>query len=594
MSTSSPRRTVDTIDRRVGLMFGVFILLLLVGLLRAGYLGTFRSSALRQAADDQQVQSVAVPAPRGEITDRNGVVYAISEPSDTIDVDPKLINQTYTTPQQVADKLAPMIGLSAARTLALITKPGSQYVQLAVSVPADTAARIMKIQVTKRDAPGINGIWEVPTEHRVYPRGTELSQVLGWTGVNGGADGLEWEFNKALAGVTGERKTVIDAQGKAISVDNSKTMVPGKSIRTTISAPLQAEVESVLAGVGAQYKPEGATAIVTDPQTDQILALANWPSMNLDKVPATALTAVGGHLPVAEDQAVDFSYEPGSTFKAVTVAGALEDRVVTPNTSIYVPSSLDPYGRRIDDAEAHPDENLTVKEILKVSSNIGADEIAARMGPTSFAHWVNTFGFGKATGVDLPGEQTGVVLPESQYSGISMYNLPFGQGEEVTPMQMVQAYDAIANGGILRRPQIVDSVGGESVSEPTGKRIISQTVAAELRNMLRGVLADGGTASGAGIPGYDMAGKTGTAQVVVDGKYSNTLYNGSFIGMVPASDPKLVVAVILSGVNNGFGGTVAAPAFQKIVGWAVPHFRINPCPPASAGKCSDTTTASTS
>ncbi len=160
-------------------------------------------------------------------------------------------------------------------------------------------------------------------------------------------------------------------------------------------------------------------------------------------------------------------------------------------------------------------------------------------------------------------------------------------------MQMVQAYDAIANGGILRTPQIVESVGATRVSEPKGKRIISPTVAAELRDMLRGVLADGGTASGAAIPGYDMAGKTGTAQVVVNGKYSNTLYNGSFIGMVPASDPKLVVAVLLSGVNNGFGGTVAAPAFQKIVGWAVPHFGFNPCPPASVGKCSDTATPST-
>ena len=227
MSTSAPRRTVDTIDRRVGLMFGVFILLLVIGVLRAGYLGTFKSASLRHAANLQQVQSVSVPAPRGVITDRSGVVYAISEPLDTIDVDPKLINKTYADPQIVAAKLAPMIGLSPARTLSLITKPGSQYVQLATNVPAATATRIMKIQVSSRDAPGINGIWDVPTEQRVYPRGVELSQVLGWTGVKGGVDGLEFKFNKALAGVTGQRKTVIDAQGKPISVDNSKTMVPG-------------------------------------------------------------------------------------------------------------------------------------------------------------------------------------------------------------------------------------------------------------------------------------------------------------------------------------------------------------------------------
>jgi cell division protein FtsI/penicillin-binding protein 2 len=160
-----------------------------------------------------------------------------------------------------------------------------------------------------------------------------------------------------------------------------------------------------------------------------------------------------------------------------------------------------------------------------------------------------------------------------------MYNLPFGQGIEVSPMQMVQAYDAIANGGILRSPQIVRSIGGRAVPEPAGRRIISARVASQLRDMLRGVLADGGTASGASIPGFDMAGKTGTAQVVVNGKYSKNKWVASFIGMVPASAPKLLVAVVVYEPQNGeYGGSVAAPAFQKIVGWAVPRLGINPCP----------------
>ncbi len=574
MSTTAPRRTVDTIDRRVGLMFGVFLLLLAVGVARAAYLGTVRAGALRQAANGQQVHTVPVPAVRGEITDRNGVVYAISEPADEIVADPILILRTYKDPQTVANKLAPLLGMSPQATLADLTRPNSGYVRLKRVTP-QVANRIMAL--------GINGISPpVPVEHRVYPRGGELGQVLGWVGGDKGLDGLEYEFNKQLAGASGVRHTVIDAQGKAISVQSAKSMVPGQNIRLTISAPLQAEVEQVLAGVGAQYRAAGATAIVTDPQTDQILALANWPAVNLDAVPATALKQVGGHVPAAEDQAVDLSYEPGSTFKAVTVAGALEDRVVTPDTSIYVPSSLDPYGRRIYDAESHPDEYLTVSDILKVSSNIGADEIAARMGQNSFAHWVNQFGFGKATGVALPGEQTGVVPRPGTlaWSGISMYNLPFGQGEEVTPMQMVQAYDAIANGGILRTPQIVGSIGDRTVAEPRGKRIISSGVALELRKMLRGVLADGGTASGAAIPGYDMAGKTGTAQMVVNGKYSKSKFIASFIGMVPASNPKLVVAVVVDQPKNEYyGGSVAAPAFQKIVGWAVPLLHINPCPP---------------
>jgi cell division protein FtsI (penicillin-binding protein 3) len=561
MSATTPRRTIDVIDRRVGLLFGAFALLLVIALARAGYLGLFRSSALRAAATSQQVLTTPVPAVRGEITDRNGVVFALSQPADEIVADPVLINKTYKDPQAVADKLAPLIGLSKLATLALITKPNTQYVVLSPEVSTTTATRIDAIKLGA--VTGINGINEEPTEHRAYPRGVEAGQVLGWAGAGGHGDGLEYVFNRQLAGANGKRETVMDANGKAISVDTAKAMVPGKNLELTISAPLQSEVESVLAGVGAQFKPAGATAIVTDPQTDQILALANWPSVNPNNVPGSAWTPVGGHVAVAEDQAVDMSYEPGSTFKAINV-----------------PSYLDPYGRKITDAEPHGDETLSVAQVLAVSSNIGADEIAQRMGTPSFAHWVNRFGFGKQTGVSLEGEQTGVVPALKNYSGVSIYNLPFGQGLEVTPMQMVQAYDAIADGGVLRAPEIVDSIGGKKVTAPKGKRIISTSVAYELRNMLRGVLADGGTASGAAIPGYDMAGKTGTASVVVNGKYSKSDYIASFIGMVPASNPKLVVAVVVDAPQTDiYGGSVAAPAFQRIVGWAVPHFGIDPCPP---------------
>jgi cell division protein FtsI (penicillin-binding protein 3) len=200
-----------------------------------------------------------------------------------------------------------------------------------------------------------------------------------------------------------------------------------------------------------------------------------------------------------------------------------------------------------------------------------------RLGATRFDYWVHRFGFGARTGVDVPGEQTGIVKRVAQYSGSSMGNLPIGQGESVTPIQMAAAYSAIANGGILRSPHIVQSIGVKAEPLPAGHRIISANTAAEVRDMLRGVLADGGTASGAAIPGFDLAGKTGTANVVVDGKYSSTEYIASFIGMVPASDPKLVVAVMVDEPQGSiYGGSVAAPAFQKIVGWAVPHFGISP------------------
>jgi cell division protein FtsI/penicillin-binding protein 2 len=553
------------IDRRIGLLFGGFVLLLVAALGRAAYLGLFRADALQQAAVQQQVSRQTIPAARGTITDRHGVVLALSESADEVIADPYLVRKG--NPTRTAERLAPMLHLPVATVLARLTKAGTGYSPVATQVPAATGTQIMNMR--------INGMSEQPTEKRVYPRDELAGQVLGWVGAGGsGLGGLEYMYNRQLQGTNGVRRVVSDAVGQPISETQVKPTLSGRTIALTIDAPLQQEVEQVLAGVGAAYHPKAATAIVMDPDNGQILALANWPRMNPNHVA----------LADSSDMAVGFSYEPGSTFKAITVSGALQDGVVRPSTSIPVPSQLNVDGYTITDAELHPNETLSVAQILKISSNIGADEIAQRLGPQRFDSWVHRFGFGKLTGVDLPGEQEGVVKHWWQYSPVSMFNLPFGQGESVTPIQMAAAYSAIANGGILRSPSIVRSVGGVAKRPAKETRIISPTAAYQLRNMLRGVLGEGGTASGAAIKGYDLAGKTGTAQVVINGKYSNTLFDSSFIGMVPASHPKLVVAVVADQTTQ-FGGSIAAPAFQKIVGWSVPYFGINPCPgpcPASA------------
>ena len=261
------------------------------------------------------------------------------------------------------------------------------------------------------------------------------------------------------------------------------------------------------------------------------------------------------------------------------------DNTITPDTEINEPSCLSipdaVPATCITDAEDHGDVTYSVSQILALSSNIGADLIAQRDGAENGAirlnYWMHRFGFGTATGVALNGESDGSVLALKEYSGATMYNEPFGQGEAVTPMQMVQFYDAIADGGVLRTPQIIYSINGKAELKPAGTRVMSPQVASELRIMMRGVLGDGGTASGARIPGYDLAGKTGTAQALVHGTYSDSLYDASFIGMVPAKDPKLMVYVLDMNVENGYGGTVAGQAFQKITGWAVPHFGIDPC-----------------
>lgn len=549
------------IDRRIGWLFAGFVALLVVAVARASYLGLFQAGRLQQAAVTQQVSIQPIPAARGTITDRNGVVLALSESADEVIADPYLIRQ----PVSVASQLAPLLGQPESAVLANLTKPRTGFVYLAYDLPASRGTAIMNLR--------INGISEKPVEQRVYPRSFTAAQVLGWVGSsNNGLGGIEYLYDRVLRGQNGVRRIVNDAVGQPISVSQVRPMVPGKSIALTISAPLQDEVEQVLAGVGAAYSPKGATAIVMNPDSGSILALANWPRVNDNNVGASPPSAL-------EDQAVGLSYEPGSTFKAVTVSGALQDGLVTPSTVFDIPPTLTVGGRIIHDAEAHGYEPLSVAGILKVSSNIGADLIAARLGAQRFDYWVRRFGFGSPTGVDLPGEQQGIVLHWWQYSGSSMGNLPFGQGESVTPMQMAAAYSAIANGGILRPPHIVQSIGGVPTRIPAGHRVVSPTTAAEIRDMLRGVLADGGTASGAAIPGYDLAGKTGTANIAVNGTYSNSEFVASFIGMVPASNPKLVILVVVDQPQGSiYGGSVAAPAFQKIVGWAVPYFGINPCP----------------
>jgi cell division protein FtsI (penicillin-binding protein 3) len=550
---------MKVIDRRIGVLFIAFIALLGVALLRAGYLGAVRAGSLQRVAATQQVDVQVVPAPRGAITDRDGVDLAISESADDVVADPYLIKD----PQTVARQLAPLLGQSLTSVLTKLTTPHSGFVYLAHLLPAQTAAEITKLN--------INGLTLVPGVKRMYPRAWAASQVLGDVYLNShGFSGIEYEYDKVLSGVTGIRKIVNDAIGQPISVDNLRPAKPGKAVQLTIDSALQDEVEQVLAGVGAAYSPKGATAIVMDPNTGAILALANWPRVNAND--PTAAPSFD-----SEDRAVSYNYEPGSTFKAVTVAGALQDGLVTPATEFDVPPVLQVADRQIHDAEAHGYETLSVASILRVSSNIGADEIGMKLGPQRFDYWVHRFGFGAPTGVDLPFEEHGIVLRYWQYSGSSMGNLPMGQGESVTPIQMATAYAAIANGGILRPPHIVQSIGGKALPLPAGHRIISQTTASELRIMLRGVFADGGTASGAAIPGYDLAGKTGTANVVVNGTYSDTEYIASFIGFVPATRPQLLVAVMVDEPQGSiYGGSVAAPAFQKIVGWAVPYLGISP------------------
>lgn len=549
------------IERRIGLLSAVFLLAFGLAIVRAGKLTVLDHAGLKQKATGQQTGDQIVAAPRGAILDRNGEELAVSTDAADISATPYLVEDPVAT----ARRLAPLIGLPADDLAAKLADRGSGFVYLARGVDGRAAQKIRKLEI-----PGID---VMPTTQRFYPSKTLAAQLLGFVGTDGkGLSGLEYAWERELHGTDGRRRVVKDGSGDPISTVTTQRVRPGKNLRLTIDTQLQLESESVLARVGAKFHPKGASAIVMNPNNGEILALANWPKLDVND-PASAPPEA------QQNHALGFTYEPGSTFKAVTVAGALEERKVTPNTLFDLPPTIQVADRVIKESHERGAVSLTTAQILAQSSNVGSVMIGQRLGAAKFDAWVRKFGFGKPTGIDLAGEERGLVLRHQDYSGSSMGNLPIGQGLAVTPIQMAAAYAAIANGGILRPPHVVRQVGDAPPRAPVGRRIISRKTAASLRGMLRGVLGPGGTAAEAAIPGYELAGKTGTAQKIdpQTGEYSKSNYVGSFIGFAPARKPKLLVAVMVDEPRGAYyGGVVAAPAFQEILNFALPYMKIPP------------------
>jgi cell division protein FtsI (penicillin-binding protein 3) len=361
---------------------------------------------------------------------------------------------------------------------------------------------------------------------------------------------------------------VSDRLGQAIGV-SGPTAVAGKTVELTLDAALQQYTDRVVAATGEQYRALDATAIVLAPRTGAILAMSNWPRVNANDSAKVGLST---------NYADQLDYEPGSTFKIVAIGGALSDGLISPQTTFTIPDSYHVADRVIHDSEPHPTETLTTTQILAHSSNIGAVQIGQDLGEQRMYGWIREFGFGAPTGVDLPGEEKGIVPPVALWSGSSIGNIPIGQGVSVTPLQIATAYAAIANGGLLHPPRIVSSVGGVAVPLPTAKRILSPEVATELRHMLKDVLGPSGTASEIKIPGYRLAGKTGTANKVVHGTYSNKDYYASFVGFAPEQNPQIEAIVMVDSPQGGniYGTEVAAPAWRKIMDFALPYLKIAP------------------
>jgi cell division protein FtsI (penicillin-binding protein 3) len=546
------------IERRIGLLFAAFLLCFLVIVGRALWLQGVQGSQLASEAVSQQTETVTVPGLRGSLLDRRGNELATSEDAVTVYATPYQVKN----PPRAAEKLAPILDLDKAEVLESLTaESGFSYVAHKVSLEA--AGRIERLE--------LEGIGELPDSRRIYPQGEMAGQVVGAVGSeNQGLTGLEAGEEGILGGEDGERRIVKDALGEPIRLETVTEASDGEDIQLTLDPLIQEKTEQVLGEVGETYAPKGATAIVMDPQSSEILAMANWPPVD-----PSDLSSVSNEDLI--NKATGFTYEPGSTFKAFTVASALEEKLVTPASEFTLAPTIQVADRVIEDSHPRGTETMSVATILAHSSNVGAVTIGLEVGAEKFSRWINRFGFGRPTGVQFPAEEQGIVPELDEYSGSTMGNLPIGQGLAVTPMQMMAGYAAIADGGVLRQPQLVKRIGEEEVQEPKGRRVIKEDVATQVREMLEGVLAPGGTASEVSVPGYTLAGKTGTAEVAENGTYSETKFVASFIGFAPAQNPKLLAAVIVDQPQGDYyGGSVAGPAFGSIAGFALPYLGVAP------------------
>ncbi len=541
-------------------MLALVAVVLVAGLgLRAGYLGVVRGGELSDRAVGQQRSATEALAPRGAIVTRDGHDLARDQLAVEVTGTPALVTDARGT----AARLAPLLGVEE-EVLAERLDGNGGYARLARAIAPDKAAEVADL-----DIPGIHFS---DTYERVLPRGSVAAQIVGLTNEERtGAAGLEASLDDALTGTPGSRVEARDPFGRRLDTIVDEEPVPGEQVRLTLDGVIQDRTERILAETREEFGAKSAMAVVMRPDDGAILAMASVPRPN----PARRTT----YSPeLWRNKAVTDTFEPGSTFKIVTVAGALEEGLVQPETRFDLPATLTLYDRELGESHRDYDTNLTTTEILEQSSNVGTVKIGQRLGQAGLQKWISRFGFGESTGIDYPGEVPGIVLPSEEWSGVSILNIPIGQGVGVTLTQLVRAYAVIANGGRLVTPHLVSRVGDRDTGQRAAPRVLTAQTASEVDRMLRKVVSPDGTGEAAEIEGYEVAGKTGTANKIDPntGEY-DARYVASFVGYVPADKPELLVAVVVDEPSGAYyGGAVAAPAFEQIGRFSLQYLGIAP------------------
>ncbi|HTX58405.1 MAG TPA: penicillin-binding protein 2 [Verrucomicrobiae bacterium] len=536
--------------------------------------------AYARAAYEQSSDTVDVFARRGSILDRNGNVLVRSLPSESVYAVPHDI----VDPEQTIAKLQGIFGKLDPDTIAALHDRRLWFIWIARKIPHEQAERVR--------AAGLLGVQlkEEDTGLRVDTAGTLASTILGFVGTDeNGLDGIEYAYDNILRGRSGSVTLEADEFGRPIPFGHESVVrpaEPGENVELTIDSYLQFVAERALAKQIRAYHALDGTAIVMDPWSGDLLAVANLPDFDPNHFWKYSDAQ-------RRDRAVMDAYEPGSTYKLVTAAAALESGKVTLRSRFPARDTLEIDGSIIHNAEdgfmANAGSSETLEQIIEYSHNVGAAEVGMSIGASTFYAMERRAGFGELSGVGLPGENPGIVPPPSQFSGTSLATMAFGQGVSVTPLSMVRFYSAIANGGLLLQPRIVHAtydqqgnlIRGEQPAVVT-RRIFSERTATELRAFLRAVVVQGTGDPTAQIDGYTTAGKTGTAQMVVNGRYAPGVYAASFIGMVPYQHPRYVIYVkVERPIGSYYGSLVAAPAFAEIARAAMLHAGVLPSVVAS-------------
>ncbi|MFD1326103.1 peptidoglycan D,D-transpeptidase FtsI family protein, partial [Micromonospora sonneratiae] len=570
-----PPRPPRLADPKRRLRLGMFLTLAVfvaIGI-RLVVLQVVPAPAYANGGADTRIAWVDLPAPRGAIYDRDGTALAHSVEARYVYADPTRVKD----PAATAEALSPLLGIPRSELverMAPRNRPNgrpSEFEYLARGVEIDTAKKIMELEL-----PGINVHRD---ERREVPGGDLAANLIGFTGNEmQGLEGLEARYDDVLRGVNGRREFEVGQGDLAAPIPGGRNRVteaqPGGSIQLTIDRDLQYETQRILSQMMQRVAGSTGAAVVLDIRTGEVLAQASHPTYNAAQWRPSKPTD-------REDAATSFVVDPGSVHKAIVFAAALEEGIVRPDTKVPVAPAI----RRGDQTfrDTHPapaGTNMSLPGILAYSSNVGTIKVADALGKQKLYEYQQKFCLGQATGVGLPGEASGRLLPPDEWSGSSYGSVPIGHSVDATPLQMAAVYAAIANGGTWVQPHLVRETiapDGKRTPAPAPRthRVISEENAAALRTMLEAVTTvPDATGVKAAIPGYRVAGKTGTGSRLVDGKYVPGEV-ASFIGMAPADSPRYVVAVFAHTPKGG-GGDIASPAFKEIMSFALRHYRVPP------------------